>query len=141
MIYVEEKDLEHQLKLLSFLTSLDTYELVIWFYPESIINKIATHEAIENHPPFESVTTYEEGISAKRTKPIPANAELISNIASNKQAISKNIDSLALYKPSNHEWAACTIGHEGMSLIKDSALINTLIEGGYNASQEAPSWW
>jgi len=141
MIYVEEKDLEHQMKLLMFLISIETYELVAWLYPETEINKIDTLEVADNSRQLEAVTTYEQGISAKCTKPITATNELIATLFLNKKLMAKNIDSLALYKPLNKEWEACTIGHEGMSLVKDSKYFSTLIEGGFNASKEAPDWW
>ena len=140
MLYLKE-NLENQLNLLSFISSIPEYELVIWFYPDSKINKIASYEVVDNIPTYEPITTYEEGTYAKRTIPIPVNPESLSNTIKTIQESTKIIDSLALYKTSSNEWEVCIIGHEGIALVKDTSLKTTLKENGFNASLESPNGW
>jgi len=142
MIYIEEKSFERQLHLMSELSNQSSFELVIWLYPESSVDSIIGVNVLEstsvNAIP---VTTYENGVIAKCTQRLRLTKQLISEIAQEKDSMVRNCDSLCIYTPHNAEWQACTIGHEGMVLVRDTALLNNLKCLGFNASLHAPSWW
>lgn len=142
MIYIEENSFERQMHLFSELASQESFELVIWLYPESCIDSIIGVNVFEsttvNAMP---VTTYENGVVARCTQRLILTEMLINKITQEKDFVAQNCDSLCVYSPKNPEWQACTIGHEGMILVRDTALLSDLIALGFDASLHAPSWW
>ena len=142
MIFVEESGFEKQLNVISWLSKSKNAELVIWLYPESVLNSIMglpihNSGAIDADP----VTTYQEGVTAKCTARLPLTSGLIDIIYKERDLITNNCDSLCVYLLEEREWQACTIGHEGMALVKDSTLLDERISLGFNASLQAPNWW
>ncbi|UVK98793.1 hypothetical protein [Pseudomonas sp. B21-048] len=142
MIYIEENSFARQIQLISEFVNQEPFELVIWLYPESSIDRIIGENicasTIVNAVP---VTTYESDGVARCTQRLQLTDMLINKITQEKDFISQNCDSLCIYSPKSPEWQACTIGHEGMILVKDTALLNKLKALGFNASLHAPSWW
>jgi hypothetical protein len=141
MIYVEDKDARAQFKLLEYLSSQDRYTLIGWQYPEinkSPITLLPTHT---KRGGFEPVTNYADGIKSKHTKPMKAQPSKLAYLINFKEQIKRSFDSFCLYKQGTGEWYACTIGHEGMCLIRDDELIKELQDKGFNASTTKPSWW
>ncbi|WP_101757327.1 hypothetical protein [Oceanicoccus sp. KOV_DT_Chl] len=141
MIYVEEKDFSRQIQLLSFLAGSTELSICAWLYPESSASKLASFEVTENTKSLIPVTTYENGFQPNCTSLVPANESSINTFRSAHSELKKNCDSLALYKNSESSWLAATIGHEGMCLVQDDNLLNSLLQAGFSASSEAPSWW
>jgi len=139
MIYVEEKDFVRQIELLGFLSSIQPLSICAWQYPESK-EKSILNSALQRSD-LESVTTYENGFVPFHTEPAQCTTDFLETVKSSKQSITSNCDSLALYKSGSNNWLAATIGHEGMCLVKDQALLNKLLSAGFSASLEAPSWW
>jgi hypothetical protein len=142
MIYIEENSFERQIDLISALASQAPFDLVAWLYPASTIDTIlgvsiyksTTVNAV-------SVTTYTNNFIASCTPRLRATNAVINNITKEKDLIANNCDSLCIYSPENPEWQACTIGHEGMILVRDLALLSYLKSLVFNASLHAPSWW
>ncbi|PLY05687.1 MAG: hypothetical protein C0625_12770 [Arcobacter sp.] len=141
MIYVEEKDFDRQIQLLSFLASLDDLTICIWLYPESTATKLAGIEVAQKSLSLTPITTYGDGSIPKCTVPTSASLTTMKLIGSSYNELKKNCDSLALYKKSESSWIAATIGHEGMCLVQDDTLLSCLIKAGYPASTRAPDWW
>lgn len=140
MIYIQEKNFDRQIKLLSFIAERFDCDICAWLYPESSSTEIAGFDVTENSFLI-PVTTYENGYSPKHTSLRKASTEVISAFATAQTSIKDNCDSLALYLNNEQSWLAATIGHEGMCLIQDESKLNSLISAGFNASLEAPSWW
>ncbi len=138
MIYVEEKDFGRQIKLLSFLADRQSSNVCAWLYPESKVTDLAGYEVTDNPLNLSPVTTYENGYSPKCTVLVTA---LNNSFGESYLELKKNCDSLALYKNNETSWLAATIGHEGMCLVQDDTLLNSLIQAGYSASCRAPDWW
>jgi len=141
MIYVEEKDFNHQIKLLAFLASSQNLSICAWLYPESALTKLLDFDITENANSLVPVTSYENGFNPKCTTLISASISNINVFGSSYNELKLNCDSLALYKNNEPSWFAATIGHEGMSLIQDDLLLNSLIQAGFSASTVAPDWW
>jgi hypothetical protein len=141
MIYIEEKDFDRQLELLTFLTDKGTYTVCAWLYPEATSPAIAGYAIDQTPSGLQPVTTYYDGDKAKCTTPVPATKENLQAFFSDHSSFKNNCDSLALYKTTEHDWSVAIVGHEGMCLIKDDYLLNDLANSGYDASLEAPSWW
>ena len=141
MIYVEEKDFNRQIQLLSFLAGGTKLFICAWLYPESSAKSLAGFEIIDNPRSLIPVTTYENGFQPKCTSLVPASDSNIEVFGTAYAKLKKNCDSLALYKESEPSWLAATIGHEGMCLVQDSEMLNSLLQAGYSASSEAPAWW
>jgi hypothetical protein len=141
MIYIEEKDFARQLELISFVAESVDCDICAWLYPESLITEIAGIEITENTSDLVPVTIYENGFSPKRTSLSKASTEVISAFAAAQVNIKKSCDSIALYQNNESSWLVVTIGHEGMCLVQDESKLNSLINAGFNASLEAPSWW
>lgn len=141
MIYVEEKDFDRQIELLLFLADSIELDICAWLYPESAATKLAGFEVTENPSSLTPVTTYENGYSPKCTLPTLASNSTIGAFGASYSELKKNCDSLALYKKSESSWLAATIGHEGMCLIQDESLLNSLTSAGYSATTTAPDWW
>ena len=142
MIYIEESSFEKRIYLLSEYSRHEPLEIVIWLYPESGIDSILEEGIFEpstvNATP---ATTYEDGKNARCTQRLRLNDELINKIAQEKHTIMQHSDSLCIYNHNNPEWQACLIGHEGIILIKNNALLNKFKAIGFNTSLSAPSWW
>lgn len=142
MIYIEESCFARRMQLISELANQESFELVIWLYPESSIDSILGENIFAstsvNATP---VTAYENGGVARCTQRFQLTNELINKIVQEKDFIAKNCDCLCIYSPNNPEWQACTIGHEGMILVRDTALLTKLKTLGFNASLHAPPWW
>ena len=140
MIYVEEKGFSRQFELLEFLSENESLNLCGWLYPESKAPKIAGYSVSENTE-LEAVTAYENGFKPFHTEVAQANQESINRFKSSEPEVKSNLDSIALYKSGSAFWVACTIGHEGMCLVRDTEMLANLTKAGFNASNEAPSWW
>lgn len=141
MIYIEEKEFERQIELLSYLANSSNFNVCAWLYPESTVSELAGFEITDNKEMLTPVTTYEGGFLPKRTKLIPAIGNILPMFNSSKDELKANCDSLALYKDNEPSWYAATIGHEGMCLVQDDTLLEKLVSAGFNATSEAPSWW
>ncbi len=141
MIYVEEKDFDRQIQLLSFLASNAELFICAWLYPESSSSTLAGFEVTDNPESLIPVTTYEDEFQPKCTLLVPANGTNIEAFSEAYPELKINCDSLALYKKSDLSWLAATIGHEGMCLVQNDEILNSLIQVGYPASIEAPTWW
>ena len=139
MIYVQEKDFPRQIELLGFISSIQPLSICAWQYPESKEKTILNISLQRSE--LEPVTTYENGFVPFHTEPAQCTTEFLKTVKSSKQSIASNCDSSALYSSGSNSWFAATIGHEGMCLVKDHALLNKLLSAGFAASLEAPSWW
>ena len=139
MIYVADKDFDAQAGLIEFIGLRGDYRLVAWLYPEAEASSIASI-SVESSD-LEQVTTYTPAVQAKHTAPTQFSSELLARFVGSKPAIKEHCDSLALYEVGSTSWAAASIGHEGMSLVRDVAAVDSLVEAGFPASLEAPSWW
>ncbi len=141
MIYVEEKDFDRQIQLLYFLASSGDLTICAWLYPESNATELAGFSVTDNPSSLTPVTTYENGVLPKCTVPTIASKKIIKSFGASYTELNQNCDSLALYKKSESSWVAATIGHEGMCLVQDNTLLNSLTQAGYSASTSAPDWW
>ncbi len=139
MIYVQEKDFGRQIDLLNFLIEQDSYSICAWLYPESTANSVATHAVTQSE--LEPVTSYGDGTLPKHTNLVPCSSDTLQAFTAAQTEVTKNCDSLALYKTNNSSWSAVTVGHEGMCLVRNESLLQQLIAAGFSASTEAPSWW
>lgn len=139
MIYVQEKDFNRQIDLFNFFAEKDSYSMCAWLYPESNATSIASYSIEKND--LESATSYEGGTKPNHTSLVKCTRDSLQEFVSTKTEVTENCDSLALYKTNNILWSAVTIGHEGMCLVRDDALLKQLISAGFSASTEAPSWW
>jgi hypothetical protein len=142
MIYVEEKEFNKQLELLNVFANKGCFDLVIWRYPESTATSFIDI-ALSDSDQFniEPVTTYEDGTIAKSSGRIPLNDELLRKLINNVSWLRNHCDSLCVYSKGSYEWTVCTVGHEGMGLVKDIEILSSLVEQGFNASETAPDWW
>jgi hypothetical protein len=141
MIYIEGKDAGMQFKLLEYLSDQGSYTLIAWQYPEIDKSPILFLPTDSKRGEFEPVTNYADGIESKHTKPMDAQPSKLVYLINVKQQIRRSFDSFCLYKQGADEWYACTIGHEGMCLIRDDELITKLQEKGFTASTSKPNWW
>jgi len=139
MIYVEDSNFDNQLKLLGYLSCKQKFYLVAWLYPESRLRKLLKLDLVRSD--LKPVTTYGDGFQPWHTEPTPCTPELLARISSLRDVITKNCESLALYRESKYNWDFCTIGHEGMSLIVDDMLLDDVGKAGFQASLQAPLWW
>lgn len=141
MIYVEERDFKRQIELLAFIAGSQDLNICAWLYPESSNSELAGFAVTDNPLSLVPVTTYENGFSPKCTVYTPAKVAAINSFGAAYIELKKSCDSLALYKNGQSSWLAATIGHEGMCLVQDESLLNSLIQAGYAASSKAPDWW
>lgn len=124
------------------MSELISCDIVIWLYPESNINEIFNLELSSSRQEnLEPVTTYQEGIAARRSERLNCDKEILDLILRNSSLISKNVDSLCLYRKESMNWVSATIGHEGMSLVRDDSLLDQLSQLGFPVSDTAPDWW
>jgi len=140
VIYIEDKTQEMQFELIEKIAFAKKFELVFWLYQEY---KKSEFLGLPVSPELqgEAVTTYGNGSFPYNTLRIECNASTIGLMKQNKKTIEENCDSIVLYEPASHDWYLCTIGHEGMSLIRDDSVMNELSSNGFQASLEAPEWW
>lgn len=141
MIYVEDKSLESQFRLLEYISTLNSFILVGWQYPEIFKSSIEIFPSHHQREEFEPVTTYCNGELAIHTKPMRAKASKLSYVVKFKDRIISSFDSFCLYKNGSNNWYACSVGHEGMCLVRDDALLPLLKSKGFNASLDKPNWW
>lgn len=139
MIYIKENGFKRQMALLKLLAQRESYSICAWLYPESKAKTIAGYDLMNSN--LEPVTTYSDGTISKHTQPVICTPSALESFAEAKNKLVKNVDSLILYREGETEWFAATIGHEGMCLIRDKDLYSYVLESGFNASLEAPSWW
>ena len=139
MIYVEDRSFDNRLKLLDYLSSNEELYLVAWLYPESNLKKLLNLDLVRSD--LKPVTTYGDGFQPWHTEPKRCTSELLARLFSLRDVLTKNCDSLALYRENESSWDFCTIGHEGMSLIADDRLLDDVRKAGFQASLQAPSWW
>ncbi len=139
MIYIHEKDFEGQLKLLGYIASQESYLLCAWLYPESKALKISG-QPIENSN-LEPITSYGDNAIPRHTCLANCTKARLQLFSSSQAAITANCDSLALYKSGALTWSAAAIGHEGMCLVKDEAMLSKIKSAGFKASLKEPSWW
>lgn len=142
MIYVQEKSFKNQLQLMRLVAKKTEFYGVLWAYPEFSDDEFAGLKFQDfQHEELEPVTTYESGEKAKRSERFLCDAQMLELISSLSKDFSKKIDSFCIYKNGESRWVACTIGHEGMGLVQDEGMFNSLIEAGFNASVNPPDWW
>lgn len=142
MIYVEEKNFDRQLELLEKISISEDAEIVFWLYPESKLDDLfGLSLQRSDYISAEPVTSYEDGVFSNCTKRLPFDERLLDLIECNRRVISDNCDSLCLYLKDSVEWSACTIGHEGMGLVRNVDLMDEIISSGFNASKNPPDWW
>lgn len=142
MLYLETKSFEKQIELIEYFLESGEHEVIFWFFRESKKRgicdlKLAPKDLVEG----EQVTTYGDGLKPKKTRRVKLDLELVEKIRNSSKEIQSNCDSIVLYKTKETSWIACTIGHEGMCLIKNDELQNALHENGFNALGEPPNWW
>ena len=126
MIYVGKKDFERQIALLTFVAKSQELNVCAWLYPESNVTKLAGIEVTDNPLLLSLITTYENGFSPRCTACIPASGVSIRSFGTAYAEMKKNCDSLALYRISHRAWLAATIRHEGLCLVQDDSLLNSL---------------
>jgi hypothetical protein len=120
MIYVEEKWFSKQIDLLKFFLGGSELEVIIWMYPESKFSHLAGLSLVHGVDiSGEPVTIYENADIASRTMRQPLTKGLLDLAQNKRRNISRNVDSFVLYKPGEFEWLVCTVGHEGMCLVKE----------------------
>lgn len=142
MLYVEEKSFDRQLNLLARVTKNRGYDLVLWLYPESSLNEIfGVQLGIDSSEDLEPVTTYEDGVVAKRSPRLRCEEAIFKDLAQNKKLVSKNFDSVCVYETGKKSWLFCAIGHEGMGLVRDESLFDYINNEGFAVSKTPPSWW
>jgi hypothetical protein len=141
MIYIQESGFKRQLELLALLSKIEPCELVTWLYPESRIKHLAGILVVKNHSDLLPVTKYENGNEPKCTKSVPATSDFLLALKPFSSKFKRNSDSIALYPVGAKCWSACTVGHEGMCLVKNETLLSNIQNAGFSASLRAPSWW
>lgn len=140
MLYIEDKTQDMQLKLIRKLASEEKFEVIFWLYQgyeDSEFLDIPVSHSLEG----ESVTIYDDDGFPCNTARIELNSSVYEVMTKNQELLRLHCDSITLYKPKTHEWYMSTIGHEGMSLIRDKSTQTMLSSSGFNVSTEAPSWW
>ncbi|WP_248741407.1 MULTISPECIES: hypothetical protein [unclassified Pseudomonas] len=141
-LFITENRFDRQILLLSKLSNQTRLELVIWLYPESRVDNIIGYRVSSpttvNATP---VTTYAGHLAGRCTQRLPITDDLIRAIALNEVDFINECDSLCVYHPSQAEWVASFISHEGVILIKDGSLLVDLEALDFKASPHAPAWW
>ncbi|MDO3386607.1 hypothetical protein QWI17_12240 [Gilvimarinus sp. SDUM040013] len=141
MIYIEANGLKRQLELLALISKMESCELVIWLYPESRIRHLAGALVSKNHVNFVPITTYEDRTEPRCTSSLPAHSNSILALKTFISKLERNSDSIALYPAGEKDWSACSVGHEGVCLVKNERLLFKIQSAGFTASLTAPSWW
>ncbi|TFH80362.1 MULTISPECIES: hypothetical protein [Pseudomonas] len=141
-LFITETRFDRQILLLSKLSNQTRLELVIWLYPESRVDNVIGYRV--NSPTSVNaipVTTYAGHIAGRCTQRLPITDDLIRAIALNEVDFIDECDSLCVYHPSQAEWVASVISHEGVILIKDGSLLVGLEVLDFKVTPHAPSWW
>lgn len=143
MIFVEERNIDNRLRAVEFLAAYNQYEIVIWMYPESKLENILGYYLVPaSNVKADPVTKYEDiSITVKCTSRLKLERKIILDLAENQAEMKQSVDSICLYLNGQEEWSLCSIGHEGMLLVKDVDYCDELIKAGFNASLSAPDWW
>ena len=141
MIYIQEKSFERQFEVLKFISLDNNFNLTLWLYPESNTKNIGKFKTYSNSLNLISVTSYDDGCIVKNTKLISTSENNFNELFKNKKEIISNCDNISLYKECELDWYMCTIVQEGICLLRDDNMLLKLIDAGFNASLEAPSWW
>ncbi|EPZ2383029.1 hypothetical protein ACXLPV_004829 [Vibrio parahaemolyticus] len=141
MLYINEVGFERQIELLKFISNQSTFAVCLWLYPDSNVLTIAEQKVIENSGSIQPITEYSHGVIPKHTELKNCTTDFLNLLLSFKNEVIENCDSIALYNENNSNWAVATIGHEGMSLVRDITLLDSLKYEGFSVSLEPPSWW
>ena len=141
MIYIQESSLASQLLALEFLSGLLPCTLVLWNYPEVTKQRIPLLGSELLGQGFSPVTEYSDSFVPVHSRPRTAKPSLISYLNNFGSEIKASVDSICIYPQASLDWVACTIGHEGMCLVKDDTYLEPLLAKGFNASTKAPEWW
>ena len=139
MIYVIENSLERQFELLQHICTLHKVEFCFWLYPDFDDTKFLGVEIVQSN--LEPVTVYADGAIPFHTPKQLCTHEVLEKNKLSHSELRIGCDSVALYKHGENTWLACTIGHEGMCLVRDDAILHELNTVGFNATTDAPSWW
>lgn len=139
VIYIQENFYSMHMRLLGFFLDEGLYELIVWLYPESKLAHLAGMKLeagleVSGKP----ITTYGDDIVPSRTIRQSLSNEHINLFESNRRVITQNVDSIVLYKPSEFEWTACTVGHEGMLLVNNDSYLEQIKAEGFSATTETP---
>lgn len=141
MIYIQENGFKRQLELLAIIAGIDSCKLIAWIYPESRIKHIVGLLISKHSYDYMPVTAYEPEIKPTCTDKVTADPEFILGLKPYLIKFKRNCDSLALYPSGSKDWVACSVGHEGMCLVKDDSLISAIQGAGFSATLEKPVWW
>jgi len=139
LIYVEAKSQDMQFKLIGGIAANAKLELVLWLhqgYEKDTILNVAISDNLQG----EAITSYADGTYPINTIRTEYNESIWIEMSKNKALIKEYCDSVTLYREGKYEWYLCTVGYEGMSLIRDDTLLNDVKLSGFNMSIEAPSW-
>ena len=141
MLFVTENSYSRQLELLAFVASTQPYYLTTWIYPESRSKSLYGLMVSSNYKNLESVTSYNNGHIPRCSVPQTATPQFILNLKSAKKKLNKHVDSIALYRPNEKKWVACSVGHEGICLVREASLKDAISNSGFNVSDMKPHWW
>lgn len=143
MIYVTENKLERQLALLYAAAQLSEATVAVaWLYSYSNAKSVAGLVVAGESDGLLPVTTYGDGSEhGLHTNPTPFSSSLVAELVRKKSKVIRCCDSIAIYRPNEKDWFACSIHHEGMCLVKDESLLAEFTQQGFIATIEAPSWW
>lgn len=142
MLYVIESDFERKIFMLNEFSKKESCDLVVWLYPESFLSKLlGVPFELYYEENLESVTTYGNNANVRRSYRLQLDQGLVNKIVMNKELCSKNVDSFCLYYKRKLSWNVCTIGHEGVCLVKDYGMYEFLRKLGYSVSKKPPVWW
>lgn len=142
MLYIETSSFDDRIELIKYFTKNGDHELIFWLLPESKARsvcdlKLAAKDLQEGEP----VTTYGDDFKPNKTRRAKITYDLIGKICDSKDYININCDSITIYRKEEKAWLACTVGHEGMCLVKDDKHKLPLLEIGFDASNSKPEWW
>lgn len=142
MIYLEGTSLASQLRVLEFLSwKLPESIIVIWNYPDVERQNIPIFGSKLFNQGFMPATEYCDGTVLRHSQPRVATPSILFYLNRFEKELRESVDSICLYAKDQCDFLACTIGHEGMSLVKNRDYLNLLLTRGFNASLKAPSWW
>ncbi|MCP8900663.1 hypothetical protein [Gilvimarinus xylanilyticus] len=141
MIYIQESSLEHQLNVLERISAKSSFVLILWNYPKASKQIVPLIGGKLFNQGFEAVTEYFDNTVLMHSRPLAARPSLLSYLSRFKRELERSVDSICLYSERSKHWSACSIGHEGMCLVRDESFLEPLLAAGFNASIEAPDWW
>lgn len=121
---------------------LEELEIIVWLYPESKLKNLFGFDLLKNDEyQGNPVTEYDASVVVKRTVRQKLTTEFITQINKSKRIFVQNCDSCVLYRLSEFDWYASTIGHEGIFLINDDSKKNECVLNGFNATLKKPDFW